>query len=74
MPLYTVYKLPHGAQVMTTISNKTTFSNLFMTILTEGAVMMEAGNLFQYFTILMEMASFYFGGGSHLGLPCTGAL
>ncbi len=71
MPLYTVYKLP---QVMTNISNKTTFSNLFMTILTERAVMMEAGNIFQYFTTLKEMQTLYFGGSSHLGSPSTGAL
>ncbi len=32
------------------------FSNLFLKILTEGAVTTEAGSLFQYFTTLTEKA------------------
>ncbi len=42
--------------------------NLFLKILTEGAVTMEAGSLFRYFTTLS------FGGGSRLGVRCRGAL
>ncbi len=38
---------------MTTIQ---TFSNLFLNILTAGAVTTEAGSLFQYFTTLTEKA------------------
>ncbi len=43
------------------------FYNLFLKTLTEGAVTTEAGSLFQYFTTLT-------GDGSHLGVPCRGAL
>ncbi len=45
-----------------------TFSNVFLKILIEGDVTLEAGSLFRYFTTLS------FGGGSHLGVHCRGAL
>ncbi len=44
------------------------FSNIFLKTLTEGAVTTEVGSLFQNFTTP------YLGGGSHLGVPCRGAL
>ncbi len=45
-----------------------TLPNLFLKTLTQGAVTTEAGSLFRYFTTLS------FGGGSHLGVPYSGAL
>ncbi len=48
--------------------------NLFLKALTEGAVTTEAGGLFQYFTTLTDMPTLSFGGGSHFGVPCRGAL
>ncbi len=39
-------------------------------ILTEGAVMTEAGSLFQYFATPTKKADrLFFGGGSYLGVP-----
>ncbi len=48
--------------------------NIFLKTLTEGAVTTEAGSLFQYFTTLADMPTISFGVGSHLGVPCRGAL
>ncbi len=36
------------------------FSNLFLKMLTDGAIMTEAGGLFQYFTTLAEKAGALF--------------
>ncbi len=49
-------------------------SNRFLKTLTEGAVTTEAGSLFQYFTTPPKMPTLSFGGGSHLRVPCSGAL
>ncbi len=32
------------------------------------------GSLFQYLTTLTKMPTLSFGGGSHLGVPCRGAV
>ncbi len=42
--------------------------NHFLKIFREEAVTMEAGSLFQYFTILSS------DGGPYLGVPCKGVL
>ncbi len=51
-----------------------TVSNLLLKTLTEGVVTTEAGSLFHYFTTPPKMLTLPFGGGSHLGVPCRGAL
>ncbi len=50
-----------------------TFSNLFLKTLTEGAVTTEAGAYSSISLPTPKIATFSFGGGSHLGVPCKGA-
>ncbi len=50
-------------------SSAQNFCNLFLKLLTEGAVTTEAVILFQYFTTLTEKADPLVGGGSYLRMP-----
>ncbi len=50
------------------------FLHPFLETSTEGAVTTGAESLFQYFTTLTENADSLLRRGSHLGVPCEGAL